>query len=136
MISIYAISNKLSHLSKHGLRHCSKPGTSDSIKFKSNFRRISCAWWTSRRKMACSLTPWIPKVAGCDPNAITSLSYETVNFQGSIVCSPSVTVSQCTFKTKHQIQIFHISHTASTNNIPTTFQPKLISYYVFLGTKK
>lgn len=78
------------------------PGTSDSIRLRRSFLRISCAWWTSRRKIACSLTPRIPKVEASAPDAMTNLSYETLNFHGSRVSLtlPSVTVSQCTLQYK------------------------------------
>lgn len=52
----------------------SLPGFSESMRLVSSFRRISCAWLTSRRKMAFSLTPLMLNVRGSEPLAITSLS--------------------------------------------------------------
>ena len=42
------------------------------------------------QKLACSFTPWIPKVNACAPDAITNLSYGILNFNGFKVSAPSV----------------------------------------------
>lgn len=55
------------------------PGFSESIRLRRSFFLISRAWLTSRRKKACSLTPFMPNVNGSAPEAITSLSCETLS---------------------------------------------------------
>ena len=55
------------------------------------------ASFDSFMKSACSLTPWIPKVAGAAPTAMTSLSYDTSTAASSVFAStvrPSTSTSR------------------------------------------